>query len=80
MPAKKKKLHTVQLDLDLDLSEIEKAVSDAFRYLGDTVHDYLYEDINRSVAKAVGKVMNSAPMQNVLEDVVREILEKEINK
>ena len=54
----------------------EIAINDAFKYMGETIHDYIYEDIGEVVSAAVKKSMKAPAMESLLEQLVKEAVTK----
>ena len=78
MAAKKKQ--KVNVEIDFDVAALEKAINDAMKYMGESIHDYIYEDLSESVGKAVDKMMKSAPVQTILEEMVQEAVSRKVKK
>lgn len=78
MATRKKK--QISLEIDFDVTTLEGAINDAMRYMGESIHDYIYEDLNKNVSRAVNKMMKSAPIQTILEELVQEAVSKKVKK
>lgn len=78
MPARKKQ--KINLEIDFDIAALENAINDAMKYMGESIHDYIYEDLSEVVGKAVNKMMKSAPVQTILEEMVHEAVSRKVKK
>jgi len=68
MPAKKKT--KVALELELDISMLEKSISEAFKYMSEGIQDYIHEDFNDAVGKAVAKTVEGPVVKSEIERMV----------